>query len=151
MTANDDQKFDWFKILLSGGLLATSLGWVVQCNLTREAQKSEYRLERLSEFKDSGAALDEAIVKLFDALSENADVGEEKKQFKDAYVRHVVKVEADREVLGSDGTERYLQALGVLNREVEGAENATGAGARVEALSEVIRLRREVSDAALDI
>ena len=143
------QGVDWKSILLGSGFLVTSIGWVVQVYLTQKAQESAYRIEQVSEFKNTGAEMDEKIVRLFNALAANAETKKLKEDFEAAYIHHVVKAEAEREILGVDSTERYLDSLNLLNDEVEKAGGPEGAGRRVEALADVIRVRRELSEQAL--
>lgn len=133
------------------GMACTSIGWAVQYHQTVQAEKRAYALEQIGDFKTSAAELDEITAELFDALADEDDPSALRSEFRKVYRRHVTLAEADREVLGVESTERYLAALGVLRDEVERAENASGAGDRVEALANVIVIRRTISDEALDI
>ncbi len=66
-------------------------------------------------------------------------------------MEHVLTTEEKREFIGAEETESYLQALNVLKQEVDNATGASNAGPRIEALAEVIRLRREISEEALGV
>lgn len=136
---------------LAVALIVSMFGNAFQFYQTREAQRLTYQFTQVEEFKSSAAELDEVTVELFDLLAEKRDVADTKLRFRSVYRKHVTVTESDRDVLGTDGTERYLQALGVLRDEVEKAEDPTGAGTRVEALAQVISARRQLNERALDI
>ena len=142
----------WF--LTSGlavALVMSLVGNWFQYYQTREAQRLSYQFSQIEEFKSSAAELDEVTVELFDLLAEQRDVADAKLRFRSIYRKHVTVTESDRDVLGTDGTERYLQALGVLRNEVEKAKDPMGAGTRVEALAQVISTRRQLNERALDL
>ncbi|WP_338244180.1 hypothetical protein [Aurantiacibacter hainanensis] len=146
---------DWLRenafVLTLVGMLGTSFGWYLQYQQTVEAEGRAYSLQQIEDFKSSAAQLDEITAKLFNALADGEESSGLRSSFEEAYLRHVALAEADREVLGVEDTERYLAALGVLRDEVEKADGAAGAGGRVEALANVIVVRRELSEQALQL
>lgn len=138
-------------LLLPGGLIVALAGNGLQFWYNLHLQRMSTRVENVAEFRESGSELDRAVIDSFDALAVNGLTVEPREEFKEAFIEHVLKTEAKREFLGASETDEYLEALNVLNSEVSNARNATGAGSRVEALSEVVRLRREISEDTLSL
>ena len=126
-------------------------GWGFQYYQTKEAQHLAYAVDHISEFKKSGAELDQVTAGLYDTLAKNADADAQKLKFRDVYLKHATLAEADRELLGISETENYLAALNVLSDEVEKSKDAHGSGSRVTAFAAVIHARRRLSEKALDL
>lgn len=140
---------DYALILTFLGMVGTSIGWFLQYQQTQEAEKRSYSLSQFEEFKTSAEQLDNVTAKLFDAIAEDKDTLKLRAEFNEAYRSHVIQAESDRDILGIESTERYLEALGVLRDEIELSVSGENTVARVEALGEVIVTRRNISEKAL--
>ena len=139
---------DW---LLGSGLLVALAGNALQYWQNTQLQKMNTQVEKISEFRESGTQLDKAVISAFDSLSNGGLTEEERRSLQESYLDHVLKTEEKREFLGPNKAERYLIALNVLKSEVDKAKDARNAGPRIEALAQVIKIRRELSEDGLDL
>lgn len=130
-------------------LIVASLGWLTQCQQTREAQRLSYQMQQVSAFKDSGSKLDAAVVDVFDNLADGKDVEGSRLAFNQAVKEHIIRTENDRIIFGDRDADEYLKALRVLRSEVEIAEDARNSGARVTAFADVVEKRRSLMKIAV--
>lgn len=124
-------------------------GWLTQCQQNKEIQRLSYQMQQVSEFKASGAALDQAVVDVFDSLAKGGVADVQRSTLNKAVVEHVVRTEADREIFGSENAEEYLRALNVLRGELDEATDARNSGPRVSAFANVIEVRRKMMKQAI--
>lgn len=127
---------------LTVALVGVMLGWLFQCQQTREAQRLSYQMEQVSSFKDSGNKLDTAVVRIFNGLAEGNNVDEPRAAFDEAITEHVLRTESDRVIFGDSNADAYLRALNILRNEIDNASDARNNGARVSAFAKVVETRR---------
>lgn len=146
---NEEKKKTVIEWLLGSGLAVALIVNGFQYKQNIDLQRMNVQIQKISEFRESGSAMDKAVIAAFDSLAGGQFTEKDRKNLQESYIEHVLKTEEKREFLGAESTERYLQALNVLKSRVDSAEDARGAGPRVEALAEVIKLRREMSEQAM--
>lgn len=106
--------FDGFGPIFLGAVLAGLFTYGVTSKLNRDASLQQQELAALSDFSATGAKVDAAITQLMDNAYDKVEIGDAKKEARQALAGHAASTLGLMPVLGKGNVEAYMQGVAEL-------------------------------------